>query len=377
MSQYNIPLFKLNYGQDEMDAVLDPIKNNWISMGAKCLELEGMFREMFHVSYACAVTNCTAALHLACYVLGIRPGDEVICPSLTFSATVNCIKYAGATPVFCDVTSYEDFSLDAEKLENLITEHTRAIIPVHFAGFPCNMDAIMAIAGKYNLYVIEDACHGPLSEYKGQKLGTIGDVGCFSFFSNKNISTGEGGMLLTNNEEIYKKLRLARSHGMTSMSYERATGHAASYEIQTLGFNYRMDDIRASLGCAQMKKLKGDIKRRKHIRERYVNQLGDSRGLIIPYCKEEEYVSNYIFPVVLENSSECKRDRVRQTLLERGIQTSIHYPAVHRFQLYRDLPADLPVTEYIADNEVTLPMYGSLTYDEVDYICECIKSALK
>lgn len=376
MDKYNIPLFNLNYGQEEMDAVLEPIRNNWISMGPKCMELEKGFREMLDVSYACAVTNCTAALHLACYVLGIHQGDEVICPSLTFSATVNCIKYVGATPVFCDVASYDDFGLDANMLESLITDHTKAIIPMHFAGFPCNMEEILEIAEKYSLYIIEDACHGPLSEYGGKKLGTFGDIGCFSFFSNKNISTGEGGMIVTNNEEIYHKLKLARSHGMTTMSYERASGHATAYEIRTLGFNYRMDDIRASLGCAQLKKLPGDLVKRAALRKLYESNLSHIRDVMIPYKDRKGIYSNYIFPIVLENSDAKRRDAIRSKLGSYGIQTSVHYPAVHRFELYRNLEADLPKTEYIADNEITLPMYGQLKTEDIEFVCKSLEKAI-
>jgi dTDP-4-amino-4,6-dideoxygalactose transaminase len=377
MSTYNIPLFNLNYGEEEIETVTETIRSKWISMGPKCIELEKMFQDMFDVKYACAVTNCTAALHLACYALGIGEGDEVICPSLTFAATVNCIKYVGATPVFCDVEGYDNFGLSAGNIEKLITPRTKAIIPMHYAGFPCDMDSIMEIARKHNLYVIEDACHGPLSEYKGKKIGTIGDVGCFSFFSNKNISTGEGGMVVTNNEEVYNKIKLARSHGMTTMSYQRASGHATSYDIETLGFNYRLDDIRASLACVQLKKLKDDLIKRLDVRKLYEELLGNVDGITIPYTNNSEFVSNYIFPILLKNSNRDKREKFRTLLQEKGIQTSVHYPAVHRFSMYTGLKAELPNTEYIADNEVTLPMYAALTVDEIKYICQCVREVLE
>ncbi len=376
MEKYRIPLFSLNYGEEEQAAVMEPLKNNWISMGPKNVELEKAFQEMLHVRYACAVTNCTAALHLACHVLGLGPGDEVLCPSLTFAATVNCIRYTGAVPVFCDVRGLDDFGLDADKAEGLITEKTKAVIPMHFAGFPCDMDKINRLADKYGLAVIEDACHGPLSEYKGKKLGTIGDVGCFSFFSNKNISTGEGGMIVTNDEALYEKIKLARSHGMTTMSFERAGGHASSYEIASLGFNYRMDDIRASLGCVQLRKLPSDLEKRKKIRERYEEGLRDLQQVIIPYRGYSGYCSNYIFPIVLKDSDSGMRDMARRMLQEYGIQTSVHYPAVHRFALYRDCVADVANTEYITDNEITLPMYGQLQEQEADDVCECLKKVL-
>ncbi len=373
---YEIPLFNLNYGEEEIEAVTETIRSKWISMGPKCMELETMFQDMLDVKYACALTNCTAALHLACYVLGIGEGDEVICPSLTFAATVNCIRYVGAVPLFCDVESFEQFGLDPVQIEHLITPRTKAIIPMHYAGFPCNMDEITQIAEKHHLYIIEDACHGPLSEYHGKKLGTIGDIGCFSFFSNKNISTGEGGMVVTNNEEIYNKIKLARSHGMTTMSFQRASGHATSYDIYSLGYNYRLDDIRASLACVQMKKLKNDLNRRRQVRAWYEERLNGIEGMTIPYQNHTEFVSNYIFPVLLQHSNREKRETFRTMLQQRGIQTSVHYPAVHRFSIYQDLPVDLPRTEYITDNEVTLPMYAALEKEEVYYICDCVKEIL-
>lgn len=375
MSSYNIPLFNLNYGEEEIAAVTETLRSKWISMGPKCMELERMFCEKLDVKYACAVTNCTAALHLACYVLGIGEGDEVICPSLTFVATANCIRYVGATPIFCDVASYGDYGISPEHIEKLITPKTRAIIPMHYAGFPCNMDAIMDIAKHHNLYVIEDACHGPLSEYKGKKLGTIGDIGCFSFFSNKNISTGEGGVLVTNSEEVYNRAKLARTHGMTTMSYQRAKGHATSYDIQSLGFNYRMDDIRASLACVQLKKLEADLQKRTRVRQWYVERLKGIEGIMIPYRENKEFVSNYIFPILLEHSNRDKREKFRNILQEQGIQTSVHYPAAHRFSIYQGYRAELPNTEYVTDNEVTLPMYAALSEEEVAYICDKVEMA--
>lgn len=365
---YRIPLFDLNYGKEEEQAVLETLKSKWISMGPKCAELEKKFAEMLQVKYACAVTNCTAALHLACCVLGIGKGDEVICPSLTFAATVNCIRYVGAVPVFADIYGNDNLCMDAEQIEELITDRTKAIIPMHYAGFPCDMNKIIELSRKYSLYVIEDACHGPLSEYHGCNIGTIGDIGCFSFFSNKNISTGEGGMIVTNNEEIYRKVNFMRSHGMTAMSYQRASGHATNYDIAELGYNYRMDDVRASLGVAQLGKLRDDLEKRTQIREWYQEYLSGLDFLEVPFRNHKGFVSNYIFPVVLKSSTAEKRDQVRAGLHENGIQTSIHYPAIHRFSIYQEFSKELPNTEYAADNEITLPMYAKLKKDQVEYI---------
>lgn len=374
---YKIPLFKLNFGEEEIKAVTNTIRSQWISTGPKCEELEQMFVKMFNVNYAISMSNCTNVLHLANVLCEIKPGDEVICPSLTFAASVNSIKYVGATPVFADIVGPEHLNIDPADIENKISDKTKAIVVVHMAGFPAKMDAIMDIAYKYNLKVIEDACHGPLSEYKGKKLGTIGDIGCFSFFSNKNISTGEGGMLITNNEKLAERTRLLRSHGMTTMSYQRASGHATSYDIVDLGYNYRMDDIRASIGIEQLLKLKLDLDKRTLVRKKYLNLLSEIDGIIIPFDDNTEFVSNYIMPVVLKNSSTEKRDYVRDQMHAAGIQTSVHYPAIHKFSIYQNHKATLPQTEYVTENEITLPMFAFLTDSEIEFIVSSLESAIK
>ncbi len=374
--EYKIPLFKLNFGEEEIEAVNETIRSKWISTGPKCEELENLFVEMLNVNHAVSLSNCTDALHLACILCEIKPGDEVLCPSLTFAASVNCIKYVGATPVFCDIVSPDHINIDPDDIERKITPKTKAIIVVHMAGFPARMDEIMAIARKYKLKVIEDACHGPLSEYKGKKLGTIGDIGCFSFFSNKNISTGEGGMLITNNEEIAKRTKLLRSHGMTTMSYQRASGHATTYDIVELGYNFRMDDIRASIGVVQMKKLRGDLEKRIQVRKEYLKRLSSIKNVTVPFSNNDEFVSNYIMPIVLTDSTTEKRNCVRDKLHETGIQTSIHYPAIHKFSIYKEYNSRLPVTEYVTDNEITLPMYASLSNDEIDFITKTLNKVV-
>ena len=373
---YDIPLFNLNFDDKEVKAVSDTINSGWISTGPRCEELESLFIDMLDVKYAVSVSNCTDALHLACLLCDLKQGDEVLCPSLTFAASVNCIRYTRATPVFCDIVGIEHINIDPKDIERKITSKTKAIVVVHMAGFPAKMDEIMAIATKYSLKVIEDACHGPLSEYKGKKLGTIGDVGTFSFFSNKNISTGEGGMLVTNNKAIADRARLLRSHGMTTMSYQRAKGHATTYDIVELGYNFRMDDIRASIGCVQMRKLQADLEKRIHVREKYVQELSKVKGVVIPFVDNKEFVSNYILPVVLLHSTKEKRDYVRNKLHERGIQTSNHYPAIHRFSIYKDYGAVLPNTEYVSDNEITLPMYAALTDEQVEYIVKSLDTII-
>ncbi len=373
---YQIPLFNLNFDEAENKAVVDVLNSKWISSGPKTMELEKKFTTMLGVKYALAIANCTAALHLAVLAAGIGPGDEVIVPSLTFVATVNCIKYVGGTPVFCDVVAKDNLCIDPDQIEKLITTKTKAVIVMHYGGFACNLNRIVEICNKHNLSLIEDACHGPMSEYEGKKLGTFGIAGCFSFFSNKNISTGEGGIIVTNSEEIYEKIKLLRSHGMTTMSYERSTGHSTSYDVIGLGYNYRFNDILAGVGLVQLDKLMPDILKRQHLRERYIELLGDDDRIIIPFKDYNLFSSLYIFPIVLNNGDAAYRDAIRQYLADNGVQTSMHYPPVHRFSIYKKYPVNLPVTEFVADHEITIPMYGGLKEDEVNYICKTIKNGL-
>ena len=374
--KYQIPLFNLNYDEAEEQAVIETLRSKWISTGPKNKEFEQMFAEMVGVKYAAALSNCTNALHLAMRILDITEGDEVICQSLTFVATVNAIRYVGATPVFCDIIDIDEPNIDPAKIEKAITHKTKAVIVMHYGGFACRMNEIQDICKKHKLKLIEDACHGPLSDYEGRKLGAIGDIGCFSFFSNKNISTGEGGMLVTNNEEYYRKANLLRSHGMTSLSYERSKGHTTQYDVLELGYNYRMDDIRAAIGLEQLKKLEDDITKRIGLRAYYLDKLRTVEEITIPFEFQFSFSSNYIFPIVLKNSNAKKRDKIRSQLAEKGIQTSIHYPPVHKFRIYNHKDYDLPLTEYYADNEITLPMYAELSVEEIDYIVESLENVL-
>jgi len=373
---YTIPLFDLHYDHDESLAAKNVIDSKWISMGPQVKVFENAFTKHLNVKYTVAVCNCTAALHLALLILDISRGDEVIVPSLTFVATVNAVRYVGASPVFCDVTSFNDFSLDPDDIRSKITNKTKAVIVMHYGGFACNMGEIMSIARDHNLYVIEDAAHAPDSEYQKQKLGTIGDIGCFSFFSNKNITCAEGGALVTNNEEYAHKARLLRSHGMTTLSFDRAKGHATEYDVISLGYNYRIDDIRGALILSQLDKLKADTDKRKYLRGIYCEQLKNNPKIIVPYDLYEERTSNYIFPILLKDSTEEKRNNVRDQLRREGIETSVHYPAVHRFSIYRQFSYQLPKTDYIAKNEITLPLFYSLEEENIAHITFALKKII-
>lgn len=373
---YKIPLFDVNVGKAESEAVAETIASGWLSTGPKCSEFEEMFAEMLGSKYALTLSNCTVALHLAVKLCGISPGDEVICPSLTFVATVNAIKYEGGIPVFCDIESLERPVIGVNQISPLITPKTKAIIVMHYAGFPCDMDAIMQLAEEKGIKVIEDACHAPLSEYKGRKLGTIGDFGCFSFFSNKNISTGEGGMLITNSDEYIDRAKLLRSHGMTTLSYQRAKGHAVSYDVVDVGYNYRMDDIRASIGIVQLKGLRRDLEKRASVRKWYIEYLSKIEDVIIPFEAHENFSSNYVFSIVIKGINAAKRNEIRSGLHEAGVQTSMHYPPVHLFSSYFDANLTLPNTEQYANQALTLPMYSNLKEEDIAFICSCLREVL-
>jgi dTDP-4-amino-4,6-dideoxygalactose transaminase len=374
---YKIPLFDLNFDAKEEKAVIKTLRSKWISTGPRTVEFENKFSSLLNVKYSVALSNCTVALHLAMKLCDIKEGDEVICPSLTFVATVNAIRYVNAIPVFADIKSYKDLTIDPIDIENKITSKTKAIMVMHYGGFACDMKTVMSIAKKYKLKVIEDSCHAPLSEYQGKKLGTIGDIGCFSFFSNKNISTGEGGMLVTNSPEYFEQAKLLRSHGMTSLSYERSKGHSTGYDVISAGYNYRMDDIRASIGIVQLDKIQKDLMKRAEVRKTYINGLSRIDKIIIPFKDYKEFSSNYIFPIVLKNSTYEKRDELRNKLSEIGIQTSVHYPAVHRFSIYKEFNTQLPKTDYVTDNLITLPMFGKLNKSKINFIVKTIKKFIR
>jgi dTDP-4-amino-4,6-dideoxygalactose transaminase len=375
--EWKIPLFDLNFGEAEKQAVNAVMDSKWISAGSKTAEFESRFAEMNGVQHAVAVNSGTAALHLAVLCLGIGPGDEVIVPSLTFAATANAVYYTGARPVFADVVSTNDLTIAPQDIEQKITPRTKAIMVMHYGGFACDMDAILAIADKYHLAVIEDAAHAPGATYKGKKTGTIGDVGAFSFFSNKNITTAEGGMLVTNNKDIANQARLLRSHGMTTSSYDRAQGHATKYDIRQVGFNYRLDDIRSAIGLVQLEKLAEDLRQRKALAGLYHRLLAGLAEITVPFAGKTDTSTNYIFPIVLNENCAIERDEFRARLEQvYGIQTSMHYPPVHKFTQYEDHRTVLPVTDYIVSHELTLPIYYAMTAEQVSYVCQSVRQIL-
>jgi dTDP-4-amino-4,6-dideoxygalactose transaminase len=379
MTQWKVPLADVILGSEEIAAVTEVLKSGWLSMGPRTLEFEERFACFLGVKHAFAVANCTAGLHLAGEALGLQPGDEVLCPALTFVATANAILYAGGRPVFVDINGPHDLNLSVSDAAAKITPNTRAVMVVHYAGYPCDMDALVALARKHNLKIIEDCAHAPGTIYQSQAgplpAGTIGDVGCFSFFSNKNMTTGEGGMIVTNDDELAGKIKIGRSHGMTTLTWDRHKGHSFSYDVIARGYNYRLDEMRSALGMVQLAKLPAGNARRRELTLGYQERLKNLGGLELPFLNAALGSTHHIFPVLLRPG--INRAGLMTFLAQQGIQTSIHYPPIHRFTHYRRLLGEsfdprVPNTEDIASRELTLPLYPTLTTPQLDYVSETI-----
>lgn len=368
---WKIPLSDIDFNDRETEAVCGVIRSGWLTMGEITTKFERRFAEFIGVKHAIAVSSCTAALHLANLAIGIGKGDEIICPSLTFVAGANSILYTGARPVFAEVTGPGDLNISPADIEKRITNRTRAIQVMHYAGFACDMDSILAIARKHNLRVVEDCAHSSGAVCGKKRCGSVGNIGCFSFFSNKNMTTGEGGMVTTDDDEVAKKIRLMRSHGMTSLTLDRHLGRAFSYDVVEIGFNYRIDEMRSAIGLVQLEKLENNNMKRRKLAGLYRERLKDVPGVGLPFV-DNDMSSHHLFPVLL--NKDIDRAELMEYMKQKGIQTSIHYPCVHLFDIYRrgfkHRDGDLPVTEDVSAREVTLPIYPRMKEEDVHYVCD-------
>lgn len=374
-----IPLGDVDFGAEEEAAVLDVLRSRWLTMGSITQAFEKEFAAMVGSRHAIAVNNATAALHLACIACGIGPGDEVIVPSLSFVATANAVRYTGATPVFADIVSEQDLTISIHSVEACLTEKTRAIIVMHYGGYACDMPAILAFADQHGLAVIEDAAHAAGARLENRGLGNWGRVGCYSFFSNKNMTTGEGGMLVTDDDGIADKLRNLRSHGMTAMTWERHQGHAWSYDVTALGYNYRIDEIHSAIGRVQLAKLAHNNARRARAVGQYIDLLQElAPSILIPFQTHRGLSSYHIFPILLPKGGD--RLAFMEGMKAQRIQTSIHYPPIHKFSAYAGIDQSarvpLPITEDVVEREVTLPLYPGLTENDVLTVVQAVKKAM-
>ena len=368
-------LSELEFDERELNEVLNALDSAWITAGPRTQAFEKAFANLTGTAEAVAVSNGTAALFLALKALGIGPGDEVLCPSMTFVATAATVIHCGAKPVLVDICSLENPTMDPDDAARKISSRTKAILPVHYAGIPADMDCLSALAQSNGIFLVEDAAHAPGALFAGRACGSFGEAGCFSFFGNKNMTTAEGGMITTNDPELAERLRLLRSHGMTVTSWDRDKGRPGQYDVLEFGFNFRLDDIRAALGLVQLEKLQLFNQKRAELVRRYNERITEARlDLILPFASvsESKKPSYHIYPVIFGNAAQ--RDAMAELLKRDGIQTSIHYSPIHHFSAYRAAYPDihLPVTEAFASRELTLPLYPSLSVAQVDTIVSSV-----
>lgn len=375
---WKVPLADVAVDDELLTAAREALASGWWSMGPRVQAFEEAFADFCGASHAVAVANGSAALHLALLAVGCGKGDEVVLPSLNFVAAANAVHHVGATPVFCDVVGPDDLTMDPADVEAALSDATRAIVVMHYGGFACRMDEIREVADGHRAAIVEDAAHAPGATYKGRLCGTLGDAACFSFFANKNLPVGEGGMLVTADDELASRLRLLRSHGMTTLTWDRQRGHAAGYDVVTPGFNYRLDEPRAAIGLVQLSRVREENDRRRAIASRYREGLHDRKGLTMPFgdSARHEASAHHLAVVLLPRGVE--RDRVREDLQRAGIQTSVHYPPIHRFSYYsRSDERPLPRTGEVAPRLLTLPLYGGLEDDQVEAVIGGVLAAVE
>ena len=374
---WRVPLFELNYDDRESSAVSNVIASRWLTMGEQIASFENAFSEMIGTDVSSvAISSCTGALHIALLAAGVGPGDEVIIPALTFVADANVVALSGARPSVADCSSLDDWNVSAASIADRITERTRAVIVVHFAGYPCDMDDIVSLCRDKNLVLVEDVAHAPGASYKGRTCGNMGDIGCFSFFTNKNLSVGEGGMLVTSNERFYQQARYYRSHGMTSLTLDRHKGRAVSYDVMQPGLNYRMDEMRAALGLVQLEKLPEANASRGALVKRYRERLEGVDQVQVPFQDlGDVQPAWHIFPVLLGGGVD--RLAVMEHLKSAGIQSSIHYPSFRDFTAYKSHDfAPTPIADEVSRRELTLPLFPTMAFDQVDLVVDELCGAL-
>lgn len=368
-----IPYGRQTIDEDDINAVIDVLKSDYLTTGPKIAEFEQAVASYTGAKYAVAISNGTSALHAACFAAGIGQGDEVITTPLTFAASANCVLYCGGTPVFADVDPYT-YNIDPEDIRKKITDKTKAIIAVHLAGQPCDMDEIHSIAQEHNLIVIEDGAHALGSVYKGKKVGCLSDMTTFSFHPVKPITTGEGGMIMTDNEELYKRLVLFRSHGITRDNSMMTRNEGPwFYQQLDLGYNYRITDIQCALGCSQMRKLDKFLKRRRELVERYNNAFIECDNIVTPYQLPDTQSGWHLYIVQVKNHD---RKQVFETLRDKGIGVNVHYIPVYMHPYYREhgyKDVHCANAEEIYSHIISLPLYPGLTDEQQDYVIDTLK----
>jgi dTDP-4-amino-4,6-dideoxygalactose transaminase len=370
-----LPIAKPDLSEDEIAEVVDTLRSGWLVYGPKTQRLEQEFAAMHGAKHAVAVSSCTAGMHLALLAAGIGPGDEVITSTLTFCSTVNVILHAGATPVLADVCA-DDLNIDPAEIARRITPRTKAIMPVHYAGQACRMDEILALARLHGIKVIEDAAHCAGASYRGQPVGAIGDAAVFSFYAIKNMTTGEGGMVTTDDDALADRIRLLRNNGMDASAWNRYSAAGSPfYSVLEPGFNYRMTDLEASVGLHQLRRLSGFNARRAELAARYTEAFAELPEVETPTLRPE-VDSNWHLYVVRVSGLDIPRDGVINELKQRGIGTAVHFLPVHLHPYYREhmgfKPGDYPVAEHEFERLISLPLFPLMQDRDVDRVVNAL-----
>jgi perosamine synthetase len=364
-------------GEDDVQAVVDVLRSDWLTTGPKVAEFEEAFAVVVGAKFAVSFSSGTAALHGAAFAAGLGPGDEAITSPMTFAATANCVLYQGAEPVFADVCT-DTLNLDPDQLRARITTKTRAVLPVDHAGHPADLDAILALADRHGLTVIEDACHALGAEYKGRRTGSVSHMTVFSFHPVKHVTTGEGGMVTTDRAEFAEKLRRFRNHGISTEARQRQTAGQWRYEMVDLGYNYRLTDIASALGLSQLRKLDSNLARRREIAARYNSAFREIRGVIPPAVRAEVNPAWHLYPIRLDRTKvRAERELIFVALRAENIGVSVHYIPVHLHPYYRQRfgyqGGEYPVAEGAFEQLISLPMFHGMTNGDVEDVVGAVR----
>lgn len=381
----NIPFAKVFIGENERKYLNEVLESGWLTTAGKALELERRFAEAVGATYACAVNSCTAALHLGIEALGIQPGDKVFVPSMTFTASAEVIRYMQADPIFID-TEYRSNLITPEILEAAINKHpdVRFIVIVHFGGQAVDLDQILPLCKKHNIRVLEDAAHAFPAKRNGKWVGSQGDVSCFSFYANKTITTGEGGMLVTNDEQLYKRAKVMRLHGINRDVWDRFTAKTPSweYDVVEAGYKYNMPDINAAIGLGQLEQAELFRKERQRAAEYYTERLSDLTSIDLPliHVANDEHAW-HLYSIIVKPSAKVTRNAFIEKMSEAGIGTSVHYKPLHQMTYYKERyhlnSADYPNAEKTWQGNVSLPIFAFMKEEELAYICDTVRAILE
>jgi dTDP-4-amino-4,6-dideoxygalactose transaminase len=381
MPAERVPFFVPWITDDDKKAVLEALNSRWLTSGPNVARFEKEFSQYVSVKHAVAVSNCTAALHLVMRALNIRPGDEVIIPAFTFAATANSVLFCGARPIFADIQE-SSFNISPADIQSKITPHTKAIVAVHYAGQPCDMDEIMEIAQDSHVPIIEDCAHSLGATYGDCQTGSMGIAGCFSFYPTKNITTLEGGMITTNDDDVARRAKLSREHCMTKTALDREKLGSWFYDIVDLGYNYRMNEIQAALGISQLKRVEEGKGRRTVLANYYSDKLRKMTGIVLPTVSEGRSHAYHLYVVrVVNEMFGLTRDELYKHLTARGIGLSVHYTPLHLLTYYKQISnsraGDFPVAERAGTEVLSLPLFPTLAEKRIDYISDSIEKARK